>query len=392
MQAVAGTGSIRLSSSNHHNFIASLLLAELFNDPGVTCLTIRRMVRAMIMAILCLPRAPVVSSMGGVLPMCKIYASVIKRPINKVRSYIASIPLSRKKLTTLNTVHLELLYEKLKPDVQLFHNSKQYDGRQNPQCSSGGDDERHLTKLLKAGCRDSPLVRRNFNHPIQRLSQGVALQAARRLSAEKRLLASIIVPLTHNIRPYDPYRIISTLAYQISRNIPSSTIYILRALQENPCILELDCNAQINELIVTPLILAATHSTIEEKMRWPNIIVVDSFAHQLMGNSVLDQITTSLLSLSLHESIHDIRLSILVTSSTTMLDRAAEGITIVQCYATGRRGGIVLACCYFSGRVTYALTPFGPVWPKRLWRQYLNLSSRALPAHKRVSHFTFRSS
>lgn len=300
---------------------------------------------------------------------------------------ILGLRLSIRQLTALNIV-LGVLYEKLNPDAQLFHNSKRYDRRLDPPWLHSTEDKCDIAKLTQPGCPEWPLVRRNFHHPIRRPSRHVALYVSRQLSNEKRLIASIIVPLTRNMRPYDTYRIISTLAYQISRNMPSSAGHILRAIEENPCIFELDSNTQMNELIVTPLLLASTQATIEEKMGWPSVIVIDSFAHQLTDNSILDQITATLLDLSLNLSIHDIKLSIVITSSTTLLDRAAKGITMLQYYTAIRRGGIVWAYCYFSGRVADALTNFGPVWPERSWKESLLL--RPLTSHNRVSHFTLQ--
>ncbi|KAF5330990.1 hypothetical protein D9619_005229 [Psilocybe cf. subviscida] len=166
---------------------------------------------------------------------------------------------NRGRFTTVKNIYLTdrttdkqvlgVLFEKLNPDAQLFHNSKRYDRRLDPPWLHSSEDKCDIAKLTQPGCPEWPL-----------------------LSNEKRLIASIIVPLTRNMRPYDTYRIISTLAYQISRNMPSSAGHILRAIEENPCIFELDSNTQINELIVTPLLLASTQATIEEKMGWPSVI------------------------------------------------------------------------------------------------------------------------
>lgn len=178
------------------------------------------------------------------------------------------------------------------------------------------------------------LFRRNY-------SRVIALSISEQLAGRGTLLASII--LHSSSQSCVTQHIVPTLAYQLAQNIPASAEYILAVIRHDPCIFERNTETQFTQLIKIPLRLAAKQASSNELAKWPFIIVIDGSANQFPPGSVPHQVIQLVGNLSAIDNL-GLRISLVLTSSTTIFDQTAVVTLALQQYA----GGPV---CYFTWRI-----------------------------------------
>ncbi|KAF5316784.1 hypothetical protein D9619_006525 [Psilocybe cf. subviscida] len=231
---------------------------------------------------------------------------------------------------------LKILCSKM--DGRLLHNSKAYEAfqtsSQNPEVDS------YFEKLTDDSA-NNPILRHGSYHPFRgNYSRALALSVARWLAGHDALLASIILPSSSQSCAKD---IVPTLAYQLAQRIPPAAEYILAAIQHDPGIFELDTETQFTQLIERPLKLASQQLSPEELAKWPSIIVVDGNASQFSPGSVPQKVIQFLGNLSAKDSL-GIRISLVLTSSTTLVDKSKVIMLALQQSAGG-------PACYFIWRI-----------------------------------------
>ncbi|KAF5316583.1 hypothetical protein D9619_006516 [Psilocybe cf. subviscida] len=240
---------------------------------------------------------------------------------------------------------LDILYPYTGPpriDGRLLHNSKAYEVfRRSSQHSEVDCSSKRMMHELADGSAINSILHHESYHLFRRnCSRAVALSVAQRLADQGALLASIILPpASQSCAQY----IVPTLAYQLAQNIPPSAEYILAAIRRDPCIFERDTETQFTQLIEHPLMLASKQASLEDMAKWPSIIVVDGNAHQFTPNSVPQQVIQFVGNLSTNDNL-GIRLSLVLTSSTTIVDKTIIVTLAVQQYAGG-------TACYFTWRI-----------------------------------------
>lgn len=132
-------------------------------------------------------------------------------------------------------------------------------------------------------------------------SKHVSIPVAAHLARQGNLLATVILP---DSTPPCTKFIVTTLAYQLVQNIPSSANYILAALRKDPGIFGRNTEMQFRELFKIPLETAYMNASSAEKIKWPNIIVLDGNAHDFASGSVIDWILQSFSVLPVNTITH----------------------------------------------------------------------------------------
>ncbi|KAF5316361.1 hypothetical protein D9619_006518 [Psilocybe cf. subviscida] len=238
---------------------------------------------------------------------------------------------------------LDILYPQVGPpriDGRLLHNSKAYEIFRR-SCSNPESRERMIYELADACAANNSILRRDWYHVFRRhYSRAIALGLAQRLAGQSILLASIIL---HTPSQSCTQYIVPTLAYQLIQNIPSSAEHILAAIRYDPCIFERDTGTQFKQLVERPLKLASKQASLEELAKWPSVIVVDGNANQFSPGSAPQQVVQLVGNLLADDSL-DIRLSLVLTSSTTVFDRTMIITLALQQSAGG-------TACYFTWRI-----------------------------------------
>ncbi|KAF5316131.1 hypothetical protein D9619_006215 [Psilocybe cf. subviscida] len=241
---------------------------------------------------------------------------------------------------------LDILYPRVGPsriDGRLLHNSNEYEDLRS-FCQSFDEFSERICHELADESRSSSILHRESYHLFQRNhSRSIALSVAERLAGQGSLLASIILPSSS--RSCTRY-IVPTLAYQLAQNIPPSAEHILAAIRHDPCIFERNTATQFKQLIEGPLKMASKEVSFEESFKWPSIIVVDGNAHQFFPDSIPYQVIQLLSTLTANDDL-GVNLSLVLTSSITIVDKATRATVTLQQYIVARGN----TACYFTWRV-----------------------------------------
>lgn len=243
---------------------------------------------------------------------------------------------------------LDILYPHVGPsriDGRLLHNSIAFEDL--ARSSSDEVDlysQRIFHELISESAHNSILHHESYHFFQRNHSRLIALSVAQRLATSGALLASIILPPSSDSSCMR--YIIPTLAYQLAQNIPSSAEHILAAIQRDPCIFERNTDTQFVHLFEGPLEMAYKQASFEERAKWPSVIVVDGNASQFSPGSVPQSVIQLLSTLPLKVD-PAVNLSLVLTSSTTIVDKATKATTTLhQCIVA--RGN---AAYYFTWRI-----------------------------------------
>lgn len=252
---------------------------------------------------------------------------------------------------------LEMLYEKLRPDIRLLHNARQNDVLPLVCARYLQRGKTLYHELFEGEVHSQPCVYRNFPQSEKSHSESVVLQVARMLENQSHLLASIILPSTYNTHQDSLYQIIHTVVYQIARNIPSCAKYILDAINNKPEIFDLDSQTQLHDLIEAPLLKAARDIPQSHDIQWRSIIVVHGLSSQLTENhiaqrfeGVIDRLRTAV------GPLRALKLVAFSTESPTLAVNTPLDLMMVANAVAAHRltiGIVALQSCYFGLRVVH---------------------------------------